>query len=200
LSGGEKQRVGVARALASEPRFIICDEAVSALDVSVQAAILNLLADLRDQLNLAILFISHDLSVVAHLADRIAVMYSGAICEIGPTEEILRPPYHPYTQALLSAIPQVGLYGAAPERIRLPGGIVEQFAAGPQCRFHLRCPMKIGEICETMEPPTLDVSGYHRIMCHHRLDELRQLHSILPADSPILSTPPETAGSASFRA
>jgi peptide/nickel transport system ATP-binding protein len=104
LSGGEKQRVGVARALASEPRFIICDEAVSALDVSVQAAILNLLADLRDQLNLAILFISHDLSVVAHLADRIAVMYSGAICEIGPTEEILRPPYHPYTQALHSAI------------------------------------------------------------------------------------------------
>jgi peptide/nickel transport system ATP-binding protein len=188
LSGGEKQRVGIARALASEPRFIVCDEAVSALDVSVQAAILNLLTDLRDQLNLAILFISHDLSVVAHLADRIAVMYSGAICEIGPTEEILSPPYHPYTQALLSAIPQVGLAHSAPERIRLPGSVAEPFAGVPQCRFHLRCPMKIGTICETAEPPTIEVSDCHRISCHHRLDTLRQLHSVLPTKLSAVAT------------
>lgn len=180
LSGGEKQRVGIARALASEPRFLICDEAVSALDVSVQAAVLNLLTDLRDQLGIAMLFISHDLSVVAHLADRIAVMYGGTICEIGPTQEILKPPYHPYTQALLSAAPQLGFGEAAPKRIRLVGGPVDPVVAGPQCRFHARCQIKIGAICENSEPPALEVSGFHRISCQHKIDTLRQMQAILP--------------------
>ena len=181
LSGGEKQRVGIARALASEPRFIVCDEAVSALDVSVQAAVINLLADLRDELNLALLFISHDLSVVAHLADRIAVMYQGRICELGPTEEILHPPYHPYTQALLSAIPHLALEGAVAERIRLPGEVTVGFGTATHCPFHRRCPVKIGTICETDDPPVLEAAADHRIVCHHALERLSALRPILPS-------------------
>ena len=107
MSGGEKQRVGIARALATEPRFIVCDEPVSALDVSVQAAIVNLLADLRDRLGVAYLFISHDISVVAHLADRVAVMHHGKIVEIGPADEVMNAPEHPYTSKLLSVVPRV---------------------------------------------------------------------------------------------
>ena len=179
LSGGEKQRVGIARALASEPKFIVCDEAVSALDVSVQAAVVNLLADLRDQLDLALLFISHDLSVVAHLADRIAVMYQGSICEIGPTEEILQPPYHPYTQALLSSIPQLAVEGGT-TRIRLPGEVGAQMSMAAQCRFHRRCPMKLGEVCATVDPPTVEATQRHRIVCHHSLEHLRAMRAIIP--------------------
>jgi peptide/nickel transport system ATP-binding protein len=107
MSGGEKQRVGIARALATEPRFIVCDEPVSALDVSVQAAIVNLLADLRDRLGVAYLFISHDISVVAHLADRVAVMHNGKMVEIGPADEVMNAPKHPYTIKLLSVVPRV---------------------------------------------------------------------------------------------
>ena len=191
LSGGEKQRVGIARALASEPRFIVCDEAVSALDVSVQAAVINLLADLRDELNLALLFISHDLSVVAHLADRIAVMYQGTICELGPTEEILHPPYHPYTQALLSSIPHLALEGAVTERIRLPGEVTAGFGDKNHCPFHRRCPVKLGAICETVEPPVLEAAAGHRILCHHPLERLSALRPILPG-SHTRAQPPET--------
>jgi len=165
LSGGEKQRVGIARALATSPRFIVCDEAVSALDVSVQAYVLNVLADLRDRLNVAYLFISHDLSVIAHIADRIAVMYRGAIVEDGRTEDVLQPPWHPYTEALLSAIPEVD---RAPEskRIRLRGDAVERGEAVKGCRFQHRCPRKIGAICETDTPPVREAAAGHRIACH----------------------------------
>ena len=165
LSGGEKQRVGIARALATSPRFIVCDEAVSALDVSVQAYVLNVLADLRDRLNVAYLFISHDLSVIAHIADRIAVMYRGAIVEEGRTEDVLQPPWHPYTEALLSAIPEVD---RAPEtkRIRLRGDAVERGEAVKGCRFQHRCPRKIGAICETDTPPVREAAAGHHIACH----------------------------------
>ena len=181
MSGGEKQRVGIARALASEPRFIVCDEAVSALDVSVQAAIINLLSDLRNELNLTLLFIAHDLSVVLHLADRIAVMYRGSICEIGSIEEILQPPYHPYTQALLSAIPQLALAGADRKSVQLSGEIAAGGGIADQCQFHNRCPVVIGGVCETVKPASVEVSSGHQIACHHDVEYLAGFDSILPS-------------------
>jgi peptide/nickel transport system ATP-binding protein len=178
LSGGEKQRVGVARALATGPRFIVCDEAVSALDVSVQATILNLLSDLRDEFGLAYLFISHDLSVVAHIANRIAVMYAGGLCEEGPTENLLAPPYHPYTEALLSAVPSPDPKAAARPRIRLRGDNPEQ-AGTAGCRFHHRCPRKLGPVCETEAPPVVEASPGHRIACHIPLAELKRMPPVM---------------------
>ena len=163
LSGGEKQRVGIARALASRPDFIVCDEAVSALDVSVQAAVLNLLAELRQSLGLALLFIGHDIGVVGHISDRLAVMYGGALMEVGPTDAVLTPPFHPYTEALLSAVPTVD--GAGARRVRLPGepGAVH---AGPGCRFALRCHRRLGAICLEQPPPWRDLGGGHQARCH----------------------------------
>ncbi len=170
LSGGEKQRVGIARALASRPGFLVCDEAVSALDVSVQAATLNLLADLRRTLGLSMLFISHDIAVVAYLADRIAVMYGGVVMELGPAASVLHPPYHPYTEALLSAVPAIGQPGA---RIRLsgePGDV----PAGPGCRFATRCHRRIGPICD--EPPPWRILGDgHGARCHIPAPDLARL-------------------------
>ncbi|MBL8670654.1 MAG: ABC transporter ATP-binding protein [Alphaproteobacteria bacterium] len=169
MSGGEKQRVGIARAIATEPKFLVCDEPVSALDVSVQASIVNLLADLRDRLAVAYVFISHDISVVAHLADRIAVMYRGRIVETGPTAAVLAPPYHPYTAALLSAVPDVD----APkrDRIRLKGEIAAP--TGSQgCVFESRCPRRIGDVCATAMPPTRAPAPGHAIACHLETEEL----------------------------
>jgi peptide/nickel transport system ATP-binding protein len=164
MSGGEKQRVGIARALATEPRFILCDEPVSALDVSVQAAIVNLLADLRDDLGVAYLFISHDISVVAHLADRIAVMYRGKIVEEGRTEDVTDRPHHPYTEALLSAVPVVE--GQPRERIRLAlEPRRSQNAEG--CVFAGRCHRRLGDICEQQAPPVHRPSASHAFACHH---------------------------------
>ena len=163
LSGGEKQRVGIARALATNPAFIVCDEPVSALDVSVQAAIVNLLADLRDDLSVAYLFISHDISVVAHLADRIAVMYRGRIVEEGPADDVTHQPLHPYTQALLSAVPTLEATAVARVRLALEP---RRGVDSKGCVFAGRCHRRVGDICDREEPPVRQVSPTHRAACH----------------------------------
>jgi peptide/nickel transport system ATP-binding protein len=177
LSGGERQRIGIARAVATSPRFIVCDEAVSALDVSVQSAVLNLLEDLRAEFNLAYLFISHDLSVVAHIADTIAVMYHGLICEKGRVAEVLNPPYHPYTEALLSAVPSFEDRDSV-RRIRLKGDPMMSKSLMDGCRFHPRCPRKLGDICELEAPVPVKVSQHHRIICHIPLGELQKIDPV----------------------
>jgi peptide/nickel transport system ATP-binding protein len=178
LSGGEKQRVSIARALATRPDFLVCDEAVSALDVSVQAAVLNLLHDLRDQLGLALLFISHDIGVIAHIADRVIVMYRGRAMEAGPTAEVLRPPYHPYTEALLSAVPIVG--GRDVVRVRLPGDPGSAKSA-EGCCFSARCPRRLGTVCDTVPPPWQQSSAAHDIACHIPITELAAMPPQLQA-------------------
>jgi peptide/nickel transport system ATP-binding protein len=163
MSGGEKQRVGIARAIATEPQFIVCDEPVSALDVSVQAAIVNLLADLRDRLDVAYLLISHDISVVAYLADRIAVMYRGRIVENGASAAVLAPPHHPYTEALLSAVPTITRVDR--DRIRLPLE-ARRGSKATGCVFAGRCPRHLGPICDTVEPPLRVAGPRHGLACH----------------------------------
>jgi peptide/nickel transport system ATP-binding protein len=176
LSGGEKQRVSIARAMAGQPDLLVCDEAVSALDVSVQAAILNLFADLRDELGVAYLFISHDISVIAHLADRVAVMYGGALMEEGRLDRVLQPPYHPYTEALLSAVPIIGVRERARTRIRLPP---ERAVLSKGCRFSSRCPRRIGNVCDEVPPPIREPVPNHRIACHLPLVELTAMEPVL---------------------
>ena len=182
LSGGEKQRVAIARAFASDPDLIICDEPVSALDVSVQSAVLNLLAALQDDHGSAYLFISHNLSVVGYLADTIAVMYLGQLFELGEARELFQAPYHPYTEALVSAIPVPDPLHAT-ERILLSDDLPSAQNLPSGCRFHTRCPRKIGEICETDEPPWRQGDAGHLIRCHIPLEELTTAQSgLIPLD------------------
>jgi oligopeptide/dipeptide ABC transporter ATP-binding protein len=166
LSGGEKQRVAIARALATEPRFIVCAEPVSALDASVQATIINLMADLRDAFGLAYLFISHDLAVVAQLADRIAVMYRGGLCEIGSTADVLASPSHPYTRALLSSVPQITTDIAVSRARQLNPSATAIPAPTTGCRFQARCPHRLGAVCENMAPQLRPLSQTHSVACH----------------------------------
>ncbi len=174
LSGGEKQRVAIARAFAADPALMICDEPISSLDVSVQASLMNLLTELQDSAGTSYLFISHDLSAVRHISDWIAVVYLGRLWEIGSAEDVFIPPYHPYTEALLSAIP-IPDPEVKQDRIRLKGSVPSPLNIPSGCRFHTRCPRKYGEICEKEEPPWQDMEDGHRICCHIPLEELREL-------------------------
>lgn len=183
LSGGEKQRVGIARALASRPDLVLCDEPVSALDVSVQAALLNLLLEVQQEYGTTMIFIAHDLSVVRFFSDDVAVMYLGQIVEIGPADAIYSPPYHPYTEALLSAVP-VPDPTARQRRIRLQGSVPSAIDPPTGCRFHTRCPRRVllpdgGAICEREEPPWQYNGEDHRIFCHIPIEILRDFDPVI---------------------
>ena len=175
LSGGLKQRVAIARAFAGDPRVVICDEPTSALDVSVQASILNLLVDLQEREAVSYVFISHDLGVVRYISDRIAVLYFGRILEVGPADAVFEGPHHPYTEALLSAVP-----GAPGLRIRLSGDMPSPQAPPPGCVFSSRCPRKLGAICEEEEPLMIEQDG-HAIRCHIPRHALGRIAAANPA-------------------
>ncbi|MEE4236942.1 MAG: dipeptide ABC transporter ATP-binding protein [Anderseniella sp.] len=185
LSGGQKQRVGIARAFGGEAAVVVADEPVSALDVSVQAAVTGLLTDIQREKRTTLLFISHDLSVVRYLADRVVVMYLGQIMEQGNTDDIFSPPYHPYTEALLSAVP-IADTSIKKKHIVLEGDLPSPMNPPSGCPFQTRCPRKIGAICEQELPPVKDLGNGHRIMCHLDDDVLNAMEPVIamPGDKP----------------
>ena len=169
FSGGQRQRIGIARSLALSPKFVVCDEAVSALDVSIQSQILNLLSELREKAGLTYLFITHDLSVVKYISDRICVMYLGNMVELAESEELFAHTYHPYTEALLSAIPTTEEDNGGRERILLEGDIPSPVNPPSGCKFHTRC-RYCQEKCKNEVPEWRDMGNHHYVACHFPLD------------------------------